>query len=181
MRDAARWALVVVLLGLAWLAWQPPAPAPAPPPLIRNLPHASQAIAPAGIRPDAAIQVPEEAWRVVTRRLVWKKAVDTLRARLTEAGLDPIPIRRREEVTLHAFDDATLFSTREAAERAARDWRRHHIEASVIQAQVEVGKPVWLVGLGRFYLTEYAEQMQHRLRTIGKPYRYERREVRIPT
>ncbi len=191
MLRAGRAAGMAILLGLAWFVWQPPAPAPGPVPVVASLPeppagdmagmsrpkeaapeNTAQAFAPPPARPHL--------WRVVTRRIVWKAAVRTLEQRLRDAGLQPIKIRRKEPVIMHAFDDASLFATASAAEAARREWQKQHIEATVIKANIEVGKDIYMVGLGRFYLTEYAEQIQNRLKQIGKPYRYERRTVTIP-
>ena len=46
---------------------------------------------------------------------------------------------------------------------------------------LETGESLYRVGLGRFYLTEYAEELEQRLKKLGKPYRYEQRTVVIPT
>ncbi len=176
--------LLAALAWLAWIAWQPPAPPPSAP-----LP-APAAIAPTQPEPAGAASAQESAapasaheektWRVVTRRIVWPDAAKTLERRLRDAGLSPIVLRRQEDVTMHAFDDATIYRDHAKAKAALREWRKRHMDATLIKVSVEPGKEAWLVGLGRFYLTAYAEQMQARLRRIGKPYRYERRNVRIP-
>jgi len=186
VKRAGQAALLLGLLLLAWFIWQPPAPAPGPEPVIAMLPEPPPQKPEAPRRqaepakPVAASPKKQHLWRVVTRRIVWSAAVKTLEKRLKEAGLEPIRLKRREPVIMHAFDDATLFATREAAEKARREWLKKNIEATVIKANIEVGKDIYMVGLGRFYLTEYAEQVQNRLKAIGKPYRYERRTVTIP-
>ncbi len=185
---------LIFLIAMAWLIWQPPAPAPDPsvviaqipePPVARHQPkhpvHSEQSGKDTGqtakVEPPAPAQ---HLWRVVTRRIVWRAAVKTLAARLKESGLKPIRLKRREPVIMHAFDDASLFATAKAAEAAKKQWQKKHIEASVIKTNIEIDKDIYMVGLGRFYLTEYAEQIQNRLKQIGKPYRYERRTVTIP-
>ncbi len=185
-------ALLLAGLGwLAWIAWQPPTPAPnstpeTPAPVAAPAqPRETAGAAPRMNAGEPAAnretgQAEQKLWRVVTRRIVWPEAAKTLEQRLRDAGLSPIVIRRREEVTMHAFDDATIYHDRKQAKAALRDWRKRHMDATLIKAAVEPGKEAWIVGLGRFYLTEYAEQMQARLRRIGKPYRYERRNVRLP-
>jgi len=182
---------LIVLAGVAWFVWQPPAPAPNPAAVYAPMPEAplvTPVIQPEGspdteqADPDAVPEIapPLPQWRVVTRRIVWKAAVNTLEERLNEAELAPIKIKRKEPVIMHAFDDASLFRTQAAAEAARKKWLKEHIEATVIKANIEVNKDIYMVGLGRFFLTEYAEQIQNRLKQIGKPYRYERRTVTIP-
>lgn len=77
---------------------------------------------------------------------------------------------------MHAFDDATLYQDYQSAAKAAAKWRKLGFDANVIKAPT-----AYLVGLGRFFITSYAEQMQERLKRAGKEYRYQRRMVEIPT
>jgi hypothetical protein len=186
MRRIGQGLTLVILAGLAWFVWQPPAPAPIPVAVyapIPELPVGNPATQPssAASPKNVVLQPPKlPQWRVVTRRIVWSAAVKTLEERLKEAELSPIKLKRKEPVIMHAFDDAALFRTAKAAEAARKKWLKAHIEATVIKANIEVNKDIYMVGLGRFFLTEYAEQIQNRLKQIGKPYRYERRTVTIP-
>lgn len=176
MRLMFRAFLLLLLGGLAWIAWQPPQlPVPSGK-VVGSLP--APPAADSGSGPPAITS--QAQWRVITRRIVWKQAVRTLRQRLRENGLTPIILHRREPVALHAFDDGRIFPDYQSAVKAKEQWKKRGIEADVVKTSVEVGKNIYLVSLGRFYLTEYAEQMQNRLRRIGKPYRYERRNVEIP-
>jgi len=115
-------------------------------------------------------------WRVVTRRMVWKKAVEAMDKRLEETSLRVIPIGRKEEVELYAFDDVRAFTRRKDAARAKKVWEKRGFEASIIKPNEYFG-----VALGRLYLAAYAKQLQRRLRKSGMKYRYERRMVNIPT
>ncbi|MFQ5581393.1 MAG: hypothetical protein ACE5F3_02050 [Mariprofundaceae bacterium] len=163
---------IIILVFLAWLAfqaWQPP----------ESLPE--QRAIHAALPKQEIIKEQPILWYVVTRRLVWEQAAQALKKRLQNEGFKPIPINRKEPVSMHAFDDGRIFKTREAAEKAKKAWQQHKIEANIIQTSIELNKDIFIVGLGRFFLTSYAEQMQERLKRIKKPYRYERREVTIPT
>ncbi|HXH64107.1 MAG TPA: hypothetical protein VNH42_01200 [Mariprofundaceae bacterium] len=115
-------------------------------------------------------------WRVVTRRLVWGQAAKAMQERLQQAGFSPILLQRKEPVEMHAFDDATLYQDYPSAAKAAAAWRKLGFDANVIKAP-----SAYLVGLGRFFIASYAEQMQERLQRAGRKYRYQRRMVEIPT
>jgi len=173
MKMLLRSLLVLALLWLTWTAWQPPQT------IVHQ--HAVKATlpdVPSGTRADPTDN--RERWRVITRRIVWGDAVKTLEQRFNEAGLTPIKIKTREPVIMHAFDDGRIFQDFNAAAKVKSAWEKQQVDADVIKVSIEVGKTVYMVGLGRFYLTEYAEQMQNRLRQIGKPYRYEQRTVELP-
>ncbi|WP_176582342.1 hypothetical protein [Mariprofundus erugo] len=152
---------------LAWFAWQRPAAAP--------------------VQGSVRIHLPDEVWqaeaarhaqwRVVTRRLVSRASANTLHYRLSQLQLSPIAILRTEEVVLHAFDDARLYASRGEAVAAAVMWRQAGIEVNIIR----VNQSLYMVGLGRLYQDRYAELLQQRLDREGRPYRYERRIVPIPT
>ena len=162
-----------MLLWLAWVAWQPPETVSDLYAVKGNLPTA----------PDdtsAGSAAPRDLWRVVTRRIVWPEAAKTLKQRFADADLKAIEIKTREPVIMHAFDDGRIFKDLKSATRAKDEWRKQQVDADVIKVSIEVGKEVYMVGLGRFYLAEYAEQMQNQLRRIGKPYRYEQRTVELP-
>ncbi len=176
------------LLGwLAWLAWQPPTPAPpplqvrapipepVPEPAPEQLPNEASA---AGQQPDRAKRpATPRLWRVVTHRFVWKQAARELHKQLADAGLPVRVIARKEDVELHAFDDARLFTRRADAVKARQAWKNKGFEASLIRPdEAHFG-----VALGRLYLAAYARQLQARLAASGMRYRYERRLVHIPT
>jgi len=162
--------LLLLFVLLTWLAWLKPASAPTPATVRISLPA----------QPHSETLQSESAktlWRVITRRVISQAAVNALTQLLKSMGLEPITIRKQEDVTLHAFDDATLYNSSEEASTASTIWRNHGIETTVIKVQ----KDVYLIGLGRFYQTHYAEGMQTRLREIGKEFRYQQRTVPIPT
>ncbi|MES0371064.1 MAG: hypothetical protein ABUK11_02190 [Mariprofundaceae bacterium] len=156
--------VIACIIAAAWLAWQAWLP-------------------PTTVTPSTTVRssVPEnkhagpELWRIVTKRMVWKKAIASMRDRLYKEGFETQLIVKREPVELHAFDDPYPFKTQAGAERAKEKWRKKKIDAEVIKREV-----TYAVALGRFYLTSYAEQMQERLKRIGKPYRYDKRTVTIP-
>jgi len=155
----------------ALIVWLKPAVAPTPAKVRIALPTA----------PDSDMATEhiqrKTLWRVVTRRVVSKDAINSLTRRLKNMKLEPITIRHQEEVTMHAFDDAEHFPTRQQAWAASKIWRDHNIEVSIIHAQ----KDIYLIGLGRFYQSNYAEGMQKRLKEIGRAFRYQQRTVPIPT
>ncbi len=156
--------IVVALLlatWLAWLAWQPP---------VINQP---------GLTVRAVLPEMEDAgpelWRIVTRRMVWKQAIASMRDRLYKEGFETRLIVKREPVELHAFDDPGTFKTLAEARKVESQWKKRKVDAQALKREITFG-----VALGRFYITSYAEQMQARLKTIGLPYRYERRTVIVP-
>jgi len=153
---------LVFLTWLAWTSWQPP-----------QTVSVTQQIRMATPEP---MDTAPTLWRVVTRRLVWKKAAEAMDKRLEETGLRVIPIGRREEIELHAFDDARTFAKRKDAAHAKKAWEKRGFEASIIKPDTRFG-----VALGRLYMSAYAKQLERRLRKNGMKYRYERRMVNIPT
>ena len=162
--------LLLLFALLTWLAWLKPASAPTPAAVRISLP----------VQPHSETLQPESAetlWRIITRRVISQAAVNALTQLLKSMDLEPITIRKQEDVTLHAFDDATLYKSSEEASTASAIWRNHGIETTVIKAQ----KDIYLIGLGRFYQTHNAEGMQTRLREIGREFRYQQRTVPIPT
>jgi len=161
-KNITAYALLVLLTWLAWTSWQPP-----------EIISATQKIRASVPKPvDAAPTL----WRVVTRRMVWKKAAEAMNQRLEETGVRVIPIGRKEEIELHAFDDARTFAKRKNAAHAKKTWEKRGFEASIIKPDDRFG-----VALGRLYMTAYAKQLQNRLRKSGMKYRYDRRMVSIPT
>jgi len=161
----------VVLVGmmafLAWWAWNPPF-------LMTQLQQVRFSI------PNIS---PLEAgkWRVVTRRIVWKKTVKAMRKELNDMGFPLTLIRKREPIELHAFDDVHLFSSRKEALAAQAWWNKQHIDAAVFDVAHQKGKQGYRVELGRYYLSAYAKEAQKELKQVGKPYSYEKRQVMIPS
>ncbi|MDQ6970058.1 MAG: hypothetical protein Q9M16_06095 [Mariprofundus sp.] len=156
-----------LLATLAWYAWQTPAPVSDAPSSIRlMIPHSIE-----------ATSKPRQLWRVITRRLITKTARLALKRRLTAMHLKPIKIQSMEEITMHAFDDAELFTTRKQARIAARFWQQHNIPSNVIK----VRKNLYLLGLGRFYQPVYATGTEQQLTKAGRAFRYQKRNVPVPT
>lgn len=155
-------ATAMIIAGwLAWQAWQPPVTPPAQISVKATLPE--------------KVGAGPEMWRIVTKRMVWKTAIATMRERLDKEGFETQLIVKEEPVELHAFDDPGVFKTKAEAEQVKAVWRKRKVEAEVLKRET-----AYIVGLGRFFLTAYAEQMQERLKRIGNPYKYERRTVVIP-
>ena len=152
---------MILAAWLAWQAWQPPVSPPAQISVKGTLPQ----------KVDAG----PEMWRIVTKRMVWKEAIASLRDRLYKEGFETQLIVKEEPIELHAFDDPGVFKTQAEAEKVKAVWRKRKVEAEVLKREI-----TYIVGLGRFFLTSYAEQMQERLKRVGKPYKYERRTVIIP-
>jgi len=161
-KSLASFILLVLLTWLAWTSWQSPVTIPE----VRKI----RATIPDPIETRPAL------WRVVTRRMVWKKAAEAMYTRLEETGLRVVTIGHKEDVELHAFDDVRTFVKRKEAARAKRAWEKRGFEASIIKPEARFG-----VALGRLYLAAYAKQLQNRLRKNGMKYRYELRMVNIPT
>jgi len=155
-------AVAMILAGwLAWQAWQPPVTPPVQVSVKGTLP--------------AKVDAGPEMWRIITKRMVWKKAIATMQNRLYKEGFETQLIVKKEPIELHAFDDPGVFKTQAAAEKVKKVWRKKKIEAEVLKREI-----TYIVGLGRFFLTSYAEQMQERLKRINMPYVYQRRTVVIP-
>jgi len=161
-KSLASFIFLVLLTWLAWTSWQSPEVIPGARKIRATIPE--------------PVETASTLWRVVTRRLVWKKAAEAMHARLEETGLRVVTIGRREEIELHAFDDVRTFAKRKEAARAKKVWEKRGFEASIIKPDVRFG-----VALGRLYLSAYAKQLQSRLRKTGMKYHYERRMVNIPT
>lgn len=176
MFSLGRMLLLLLLLGLAWFAWQRPEQPPAGPQSVRMLLPAAPAVVAAA--PEAETAQPEAGlWRLVTHRIVWHESVKALAKRLREAGLNPRQLQQLEQVEMHVFDDPRSFATHAEAARARHEWLVAGVQADILKAP---GGKGYIVGLGRLYMSEYAEQLQSQLKRIGKPYRYERRNVELP-
>ncbi|MDQ6995770.1 MAG: hypothetical protein Q9M18_09270 [Mariprofundaceae bacterium] len=163
------WGMLVVAMAsiLAWWAWHPPL-------VTTDIQVVNFSI------PNVA---PLDAgkWRVVTRRMVWKKAVESMRTQLLTLDVPFTLIRKKEPIELHAFDDARLFSTKREANLAKAKWEKLHIDASVFDTSGDNQSPVYRVELGRYYLSAYAKDTQQQLDKAGMPYRYQKRQVMIPS
>ncbi|MDQ6981501.1 MAG: hypothetical protein Q9M08_00640 [Mariprofundus sp.] len=118
----------------------------------------------------------QQLWRVVTRRVISKEGMIELEKRLDAMHLKPLTIQRRENLTMHVFDDAEPFHSSQQAHTAARFWQQHNIETTVIKTH----EGAYLIGLGRFYQAKYAESMQKQLDRAGRKYRHQQRTVPIP-
>jgi len=162
MTRLVKYLAIVLLALLAWFFWQQPAVMP-----VEKTAHT--------LLPAIEGQVADQ-WRVVTRRMVTDAAVTALTDRLRALGLTPVTLNSREEVTLHAFDDAIIYDTRSAADLAAQRWKDKGMAVNII----EVSDTVYLIGLGRLYQDENAGLLQQELQKSGMPYRYQRRNVMLP-
>ncbi|MDQ7003498.1 MAG: hypothetical protein Q9N67_00650 [Ghiorsea sp.] len=158
---------IIFVVGMAWLAWN----AWFPPQII-------------GKQQDARAWIPErphldalenEKWRVFTKRMVWKKAVEDLQAKFQENNMNPIILEHKEAVQLHVFDDPRTFVSNKEAQAAKKEW---HIESVDILRRSD-GK--YMLGLGRFYLPAYAQLRQEALQSLKKPYKYFQDTKIIPT
>ena len=175
-----RTALLLLFAALAWLVWQQPAPAPVPATVRSSMPALPLHPSPVPDNNNTAKVVelkPDELWRVVTRRLVTTVAAKALNQRFQELNLEPIMFENREPVEMHAFYVPVLFNDYKTAIAEKNNWLQENIEANVIK----VDDNHYMVAIGRFFQIEYAEGIQKRLKKIGKPYRYQRRSVPIPT
>jgi len=167
MRSVLRFVLIAAVLVLTWQAWNPPLSV-----IPVQIVHFS---IPNIIPLDAG------EWRVVTRRMVWKKAVDSMQKQLNGLGFALTIVRKKEPIEIHAFDDVRLFSSKQKAYAAKTWWEKHHVDADVLEVSTDKQATVYRVELGRYYLTAYAEDAQKLLNQAGKPYQYEKRQVMIPS
>ncbi|MDQ7001410.1 MAG: hypothetical protein Q9N02_01815 [Ghiorsea sp.] len=164
MKNILGFMMVVGLAWLTWQAWFPPA----------TISQQADVKAWLAERPDLGVQE-DEKWRVFTRRMVWSQAVDTFRKRLKEKNIEALVLERKEEVMLHVFDDPRSFTSFTQAANAKKEW---HIE------EVDILKRAngqFYLGLGRFYLTAYAERREKALNKTKKAYNYKQRRKVIPT
>jgi|UPI00035EE5AC hypothetical protein len=163
MRRVLVLALLVLLAWSAWHAWVPPYPPPVP----------------AAV--DVYIEPPQPTantlWRITTHRMVWKQGVEDLRRKLAAAGLFPQLLSRKEDVELYVFDDQRTFNSLAQAQQAQAEWHRRGID----DVDIERTKPgSYSIGLGRYYIMEFAQRNEKRLRHTGLPYQRSRRIIRIP-
>jgi len=169
----------VLLAMLAWHSWLAPMSEQTSPSSVRvALPH--QAIEAASATPPVQQikgKIETQRWRVITRRVITKAARTALKHRLIQMQLKPIRIQHTEAVTMHAFDDAELFSSRKQANHAALFWQAHSIQTNIIK----VNEGVYLLGLGRFYQLAYAIETQQQLIKTRRKFRYQKRSVPIPS
>lgn len=161
MRLILKLLALLILSGVAWTSWQ--------------IPQMQ------GPKRDVRMSIPlfggseGGKWRVVTRKLVWKQAAQSMQKRLEQDGFKVTPITRRETVELYAFDDPRTFATRKQAALAESTWRKKGIGADVIKYDNSFG-----VALGRFFMPEHAEKRRQALEKSGGKYSYEQRTIEIP-
>ncbi len=166
MKRALVWLIMMATIIVTWLAWNPP--------MIQT--HSNAVYLPIpNIKP-----LDTGPWRVITRRMVWKKGVDDMYKRLVATGLSPEVIERPEPIELHAFDDVGVFKTFAEAAKIKAVWQKLGVDADVLKHLTKDNQTVFKVGLGRFYLLEYAKRMQKQLQQTKRPYQYEQRTVIIP-
>ncbi|MBN4076860.1 hypothetical protein JYT48_01130 [Mariprofundus ferrooxydans] len=169
--------MIFVLLAIvAWYSWQTPiADSTSQSHLTFKMPpQSNQSDQPKPSNQHALKSTP--LWRVITRRVITKAAVYALTQRLKAMRLQTIKIHSLENITMHAFDDAELFTSRKKAKIAARFWQAHNIPNNIIKAK----KGVYLLSLGRFYQPVYATETQQQLLRTGRKFRYQQRSVPIP-
>jgi len=158
---------MLVAIYATWIAWHPPMP-PAP--------QAPIHIAIPDLQP-----LESGKWRIITHRMVWKKAVDDMKKRLLDSGFKTTLIEKREPVELHAFDDPRIVDSFKKAGKIKAGWEKKGIDADVLKYKDDDGKTMFKVGLGRFYLSEYAQRTERQIKKLKKPYNYARRTVVIPS
>jgi len=162
MRGMLVMLLLATLSWATWIVWVPPQQAPAP------------AAVDVYITPPPADT--DGLWRVLTHRMVWQQGVRDLRRKLTAIGLSPHLMTRKERVALYVFDDARTFTTLAGARAAQAAWQQHGIN----DVDVMVKKEGYGLGLGRYYIMEFAQKTEQRLRNSGLPYQRDQRKVMIP-
>jgi len=159
--------LVMLAAVLAWQAWNPLLAETRVQKVVFSIPN--------------MVPLDGGQWRVVTRRMVWKKAVDSMRSQLDDLGFPLTLIQKKEPIELHAFDDVRLFSSKKAAYAAKTWWKKRHVDAEVVNILSVEAAVVYRVELGSYYLSAYAKDAQKQLKLAGKPYRYQKRPVMIPS
>ncbi len=157
----------IAVLGMCWLTWQIWFPEETIIEQVDVRAWLPERPATAGIK--------EEKWRVLTRRMVWDKAVAEFQSRLHEKNLEAIVFKRKESVSLHVFDDPRRFVSRGQAKAAQQAWGIDDVDI----LRQEDGR--YMLGLGRFFIAKYAENRQNRLTKTGQQYTYEKRIKKIPT
>ncbi len=158
---------LTVMVGLGWMAWQVWFPGE-----IKVAQDDVQVWLPE--RPNLG-NLENERWRVFTKRMVWKKAVEDLQAKFKEHNMNPIILNRKEAVQLHVFDDPRTFVSNAEAQAALKEWK---IDSVDILRRSD-GK--YMLGLGRFFLPEYAKLRQEALQALKKPFKYSQETKIIPT
>ena len=159
--------LVAGAVILAWQAWHPA-------PLVHRAMEVRYSI------PNIA---PEDGglWRVVTRRMVWKKAATSMRQQLHDLGYGISKVQKREPVELYAFDDPEVFTKKSTAYQRKTWWEAHGVDADVLELKSDGKVRHYRVELGRYYMRAYAQEAEKHLKASGRVYRYQKRQVVIPT
>jgi len=124
---------------------------------------------------DAA-QPTTELWRVVSQRITLPEAAHTLQKKLQKAGLQPQLFIRHEAIELHVFDDPNIYRSHAAAEAARARWQQQGIDADIYP----MTDHRFHIGLGRYYLDEYALVLQQQLQAGGHAFTYRRMQKTIP-
>ncbi len=152
---------------LAWQAWNPT-------PLVHTQEEVRYSI------PNI---VPEDGglWRVVTRRMVWKHAVKSMRQHLQGLDYPMREVQKREPIELYAFDDTGIFVSKKAAYQRKTWWQKHGVDADVLETKQASGEVRYRVDLGRYYMRAYAQEAERTMQASGRAYRYQKRQVVIPT
>ncbi len=120
-----------------------------------------------------------ERWRVVSQRIILPEAAHALERKLRRQGLRAQLFMRKEAIELHVFDDATLYHGYAQAKAARQRWQQQGIDdAEIYPASGRHG--YFRIGLGRYYLDEYALARQQQLEHSGRAFTYARMKKTIP-
>lgn len=158
---------LIVVLGLAWGTWNtwfPP----------ETISEQADVQAWLPDRPNLGA-AEKEKWRVFSRRMVWDQAVKDFQGRLQEKNIETIVLERKEDVSLHVFDDPRQFSSHTNAQKAKEAWKLDEVDI------IRLKNGMYMLGLGRFYIAAYAEQRQENLKKTGNKYTYKQQSKNIPT
>ncbi|MDQ6990057.1 MAG: hypothetical protein Q9M19_09260 [Mariprofundaceae bacterium] len=158
---------IVAVIMMAWLTWQVWLPED-------TLTEQVDVRAWLPERPDSAT-MKQEKWRVLTRRMVWDKAVEEFQSRLQEKSLEAIVLKRKEAVSLHVFDDPRRFAAKSQAQKAKHTWEITDVDI------LKQDDGQYMLGLGRFFIAQYAKERQVVLDKTMQPYTYEKHTKTIPT
>jgi len=164
LKNITTFITVLVLCWLTWNIWLPPATITEQADVRAWLPE----------RPDMGMQ-DQEMWRVFTKRMVWDKAATAFQERLKESGIEAIVLKRKESVMLHVFDDPRHFNSRNEAVKAQKAWKIEEVDL------LKRKDDSYMLGLGRFYIAEYAQKRQKNLDKNGTKYTYKKQLKVIPT
>jgi len=125
---------------------------------------------------DSMAAAEDTLWRVVSQRIILSDAAQTLQRKLQAMGLQPQLFVRREAVKLHVFDDPAIYHSHTAVEAARAQWQQLGIDADIYPLPGHRFR----IGLGRYYLDEYALARQQQLSAVGHAFTYRRMQKTIP-